>query len=419
MMPKPTLIFTGTKNFGKQLEYKLQGEFPNSRVKFISADNELSERRKWIEGFMAGDVDVLISTTILAWGVNLPARHVVIPQTTFGLQDMPICDIQQMIGRSGRPRYDDEGDAFILLDTEEYEIKRDAIEAGEDIYSLFSRGDVLQFHGMAEIAGGDVRDYLDFHVWHSRSFANLQGISPESAEAVIKDLVRYRCVDFENDIITPKVLGKISYWFYFPPRVVYQFDLNLRRFSDFFESRDSVRSERTGRAYKVKDIAFSMCFNWMIDLQSFVPRDKRGETEDFRGLIYHAIPDFSNDYDKLHGSYLDAMYMADRLSGRKSRAVPDFGRLSTAISTISNMSLRQNRDAIFDGLQLRYSYGAPEELVGLLKVKGCGKVMATALYDAGIKKVSDITDSNNYSVVLGALNSKKKADTLIKNAKAA
>lgn len=417
-MPKPTLVFTGTKNFGKQLEYKLNGEFPNSTIKFISADFNLSERNKWISKFKAGEVDVLISTTILAWGVNLPARHVVIAQTAFGLQEMPACDIQQMMGRAGRPRFDDEGDAFILLDSEEYDHKHDMIENGQDILSLFSSSDVLQFHGMAEIAKPDnpIRDFLDFYRWHSRSLANLQGLSPESAEKVIEELKRYRCVEYEDGIIKPKVLGNISYWLYYKPREVYQFDLNLRKFAKYFENNDRVTSEYTQAKYRVKDVALSMAMNWMVDLESFVPKDRRGEAEDFYYLAMHSCPDFVHR-GQLHGSLLDAMDMCNRISGGRGKMIPDFGRLCTAFKMVSNMSLREGRGALFDSLAIRYQYGAPEELMSLLRIKQCGKVIAGRLYRAGVKDVEAVVDPENYSVILGTLNSRKKADTLIENAR--
>ena len=63
---------------------------------------------------------VLIATATLAWGVNFPAHLVVIKGTEFydgktrRYVDMPITDVLQMMGRAGRPQYDDHG-TFVHL----------------------------------------------------------------------------------------------------------------------------------------------------------------------------------------------------------------------------------------------------------------------------------------------------------------
>ena len=52
---------------------------------------------------------MLVATATLAWGVNLPARLVIIKGTEYfdskskRYVDMPVTDILQMIGRAGRP----------------------------------------------------------------------------------------------------------------------------------------------------------------------------------------------------------------------------------------------------------------------------------------------------------------------------
>ena len=66
---------------------------------------------------------VLIATATLAWGVNFPAHMVVIKGTEYfdgklhRYVDMPITDVLQMMGRAGRPQYDDTGVAFVMVST--------------------------------------------------------------------------------------------------------------------------------------------------------------------------------------------------------------------------------------------------------------------------------------------------------------
>jgi len=62
---------------------------------------------------------ILIATSALAWGVNFPAHLVIIKgreyrdPKTCQYVDMPITDILQMIGRAGRPQYDNEAKNFL------------------------------------------------------------------------------------------------------------------------------------------------------------------------------------------------------------------------------------------------------------------------------------------------------------------
>ena len=64
---------------------------------------------------------ILIATSTLAWGVNFPAHLVVVKGTEYydgktrRYVDFPITDVLQMMGRAGRPQYDDHGVAVILV----------------------------------------------------------------------------------------------------------------------------------------------------------------------------------------------------------------------------------------------------------------------------------------------------------------
>ncbi|KAJ0692614.1 putative DNA helicase [Helianthus annuus] len=65
-------------------------------------------------------VKVLVCTTTLAWGVNLPARTVVIKGTQLydlkagGWRDLGMLDVMQIFGRAGRPRFDKSGEGIII-----------------------------------------------------------------------------------------------------------------------------------------------------------------------------------------------------------------------------------------------------------------------------------------------------------------
>jgi len=71
--------------------------------------------------FLDGQIQVLVATSTLAWGVNLPAHLVIVKGTEFfdgktsRYVDYPVTDVLQMMGRAGRPQFDNLGVACVLV----------------------------------------------------------------------------------------------------------------------------------------------------------------------------------------------------------------------------------------------------------------------------------------------------------------
>ncbi|CAD7954205.1 unnamed protein product, partial [Amoebophrya sp. A25] len=71
--------------------------------------------------YLEGKIMILIATSTLAWGVNFPAHLVVVKGTEFfdgatkRYVDFPITDVLQMMGRAGRPQFDDKAVACIFV----------------------------------------------------------------------------------------------------------------------------------------------------------------------------------------------------------------------------------------------------------------------------------------------------------------
>jgi superfamily II DNA/RNA helicase len=83
-----------------------------------------SRRRAVRQAFLSGRSRCLVTTTALGLGVNLPASHVVVRDTTFpGVGRLSVADLLQMMGRAGRG--EQEGHAVALVRP------RDGWSAGE------------------------------------------------------------------------------------------------------------------------------------------------------------------------------------------------------------------------------------------------------------------------------------------------
>ena len=71
--------------------------------------------------FFSEKIQVLVATSTLAWGVNFPAHLVVVKGTEYydgktkTYIDYPITDVLQMMGRAGRPQFDKDAKAVVLV----------------------------------------------------------------------------------------------------------------------------------------------------------------------------------------------------------------------------------------------------------------------------------------------------------------
>ncbi|KAK7086949.1 ATP-dependent DNA helicase MER3 [Halocaridina rubra] len=87
-------------------------------VAYHHAGLESADRRKVEELFIAGELQVLVATSTLAMGVNLPAHLVVIKSTSQyvngSYEEYSSAQLLQMTGRAGRPQFDDSGVAVIM-----------------------------------------------------------------------------------------------------------------------------------------------------------------------------------------------------------------------------------------------------------------------------------------------------------------
>lgn len=128
-----------------------------------------SDRKAAEELFAAGHVRILVSTATLAWGVNLPAHTVIIKGTQIyspakgQWTELSPQDVLQMLGRAGRPRFDDSGEGIIITTHGELNYYLSLMNQQLPIESqLMSR---LEDSLNAEVVGGTVSSVADGVQW--------------------------------------------------------------------------------------------------------------------------------------------------------------------------------------------------------------------------------------------------------------
>ncbi|MFC5971269.1 DEAD/DEAH box helicase [Halomarina salina] len=142
-------------------------------VGFHHAGLSKGDKDRVEEWFKRGDVQLLFSTSTLAWGVNLPARCVVIRDTKLhdpleGEVDMSPLDVLQMLGRAGRPGYDDAGYAYVVCQYSDKQRYEQLLSEGKEIESRLATD--LDAHLNAEISLGTIRDLDDVMDWLETTF---------------------------------------------------------------------------------------------------------------------------------------------------------------------------------------------------------------------------------------------------------
>jgi ATP-dependent DNA helicase len=124
--------------------------------------------------FRARELDVLVATTTVAAGVNLPARAVVVRDTQIGLNEIDVATVQQMFGRAGRiGAGETEGWAYLITDETQRPGWQAQLVAGYTVTSRIT--DSLADHILAEAAQDRVHTLTDAENWWIRTLAYHQG----------------------------------------------------------------------------------------------------------------------------------------------------------------------------------------------------------------------------------------------------
>lgn len=213
-----------------------------------------SDRKVVEELFVNRKIQVLVATSTLAWGVNTPTHLVVIKGTEFfdarthRYVDMPITDVLQMMGRAGRPQYDNSGIAVIFVQDEKKNFYKKFLYEPFPVESSLHM--FLHNHMNAEIAGGTIKfkqdavDYLSWTYYFRRlmvnpSYYNVAELTPEGInahlslliESTLRDLQSSGCVEIDKDefSIHTTTLGLVASYYYLTHSTVGLFHKSLER----------------------------------------------------------------------------------------------------------------------------------------------------------------------------------------------
>lgn len=224
-----------------------------------------SDRSTVEDLFANGRILVLVTTSTLAWGVNFPAHLVIIKGTEFydakekRYKDFPITDVLQMMGRAGRPQFDDNGIVCIYVQEEKRNFLKTFLYQPFPVES--SLADQLPNHINAEVAAGTLTsraacmNYLTWTYFFRRltknpAYYNLHETTAEGVNTFLTDLidsvlgklVESKCIEVEDGFIQPLPMGHIASFYYITHKTVHILQEKLNGPAASFEQLISVLS---------------------------------------------------------------------------------------------------------------------------------------------------------------------------------
>ena len=140
------------------------------RMHYADYDHKHAAER----AFRAREADVLVATSTVAAGVNLPARAVIVRDTKIGGEPMDTSTVQQMFGRAGRiGAGETQGWSYLLTEETERPAWQTRLVAGYSVYSRIY--DSLADHVLAEVLQARIGTLSDAQAWWVETLAHAQG----------------------------------------------------------------------------------------------------------------------------------------------------------------------------------------------------------------------------------------------------
>jgi len=354
-------------------------------VAFHHAGLSREDKNRIEAWFRAGRISLLFSTSTLAWGVNLPARCVVIRDTKLhdpleGEVDMSPIDVLQMLGRAGRPDYDDVGYGWVICDRAEADRYRKLLREGTPLESRLAED--LDAHLVAEIALGTVRgldevlDWLEttFYAVRARRKPDEYGFESlrDRVRATLESLVERGFVETDDDLgLEATTLGNLASTFYL--RLA-----TAERFHDLATSGVTTEAALrcVARAAEFDSVSARQSEREAIRSvigEADLPPGARKVLAICRSSMRGAVPDeLANDAWVIRQNAL--------------RLLSALGAFCERFGSVGDANIVQRVEA-------RLDHGIAADAVGLTAIGGIGAGRAQRLADEGILTPTDVREA--------------------------
>ena len=370
-------------------------------------------------------IKVVVATTTLAAGVNLPARRVVIHEYRryepgIGMEELPVMEYKQMAGRAGRPGLDPYGEAILIArgeDEVDYLIRNYINARVEDIRSKFLTDKNLATHILSAIASGYASSIDDIMRFISSTLGYVQG--GYARNEFLKDLLRRKIDDVINFLagsgflerrdnsVAATALGSLLNNLYLDPYTANTYIRGLRtreETNDLGYTHLIVQSPEVPklriRRNEFDDYLELVLDNWdYLLIKPPISRDEiengefeDEELEDYLSTVKTAVMllDWANEAPE------DELYKNYDVGPGDLRVYSDLmDWLASAVAKLAGALNMRRHEERLNILRWRLTYGVRDELIELVvNLEGVGRARARALYNAGFKSVEDVANAD-------------------------
>ena len=365
-------------------------------------------RRVIEDSFRHGKIKVLAATPTLAFGVNLPARTVVIQdyrryESGYGYYPISVLEYKQMAGRAGRPKYDKVGEAILTAKTSDeadYLMESYILAKPERIWSKLAVERILRSHVLATIAADFAHTERGIYEFFGRTFYAYQ-YDVKAIKSVIAKILKYlydeEMIDVAGDDIFATKFGKRVSELYIDPvsAVIIRDALKYRPAYLTELSLLHMIAHTPDMAPKLRP------YTQEIDQVAVFMEEHKEE-------LLVDVPDEWEDriaYEELLGEVKTAMVLKGWIEEMsEDQAIERFrvqpGDLYRTIQNAKWLLHATHELALLFGnkrvrpqtlrLTERIEKGVKKELLPIVKLEGVGRVRGRILYNAGYKTIEDI-----------------------------
>ncbi len=368
---------------------RLLAECVAQGVAFHNAGCDGKQRALVEDGFkQLRCIKVITGTTTLAVGLDLPASWVVvrdIKRFSGSFSDyLTKMEISQMLGRSGRPRFDARGVGIIMCQPRDLHAVRDKYVFGklEDLYSQLSSEPSLRFHALALVASGYADSFESlFEFFHSTFYAHQYGEVQQLLSVVEKVVGQLKDMDFLRErkgqlLATPA--GKRVAELYVDPLSAHAFIQSMSKPMD--------------------DLGFLMVLQRATEARPLLSV-KRAEEQALWDEWFEKMPDDAADEESLQ-RYKSAKLLNAWINEKSEDTVlteldvpPGVLHarvkiqewLAYSYSELAYLLNQSTALAMARPMRKRLQYGVKAELLPLIAVRGVGRVRARRLFQKGLR----------------------------------
>ncbi|MGI6009026.1 MAG: DEAD/DEAH box helicase [Methanomethylophilus sp.] len=378
-------------------------------IAFHHAGLSYAQRRSVEEGFRGRRIKCIVATPTLAAGINLPARRVIVRDTTrfesnAGNVPIPVMEIKQMCGRAGRPGYDPWGEAVLIAKSyDDYEHLMDDYvnHDTERITSKLGNESALRSHILGLIATGDadseesIKRFLEMTFYGSTN--QMYGIE-ELISNVVDFLEEQDMVEVTGDNIRILPFGKRASDLYIDPWtavILKKAVLKMDNKTDELQIMQAVACtpDVMGMYPKKGDQALLEATDaeydgdWLCSIE-----DECGTDDDAIAWDNH-MSDLKTAL--LLRFWIDEKteeYITDTMKIGPGDIRARVDSADWILYAMNEVAMIFNPDAskTIRPLLTRMRYGVKEELIPLVTLKGVGRARARTLFNAGMRTRADI-----------------------------